>query len=215
MDPKNSQVPQNLLQEFIDMIESAQSESNDLNKKIKFYQRELLTWKSENQRLQLENDKQFRQSVHEMHEQFQNDGQLKALKAEMAELEAQFEAVKEENLALMEDNEEILAKLASQDAELAEKDELQGKMQSMQEELENSQKACEYYQNDVLPEIRTETDKLKVAMTELTKENNNLRNENSALKGSNDDKMKHLENENSRLQQLYDQTLADITSAKR
>ena len=31
----------------------------------------------------------------------------------------------------MEDNEEILAKLASQDAELAEKDELQGKMQSM------------------------------------------------------------------------------------
>ena len=65
------------------------------------------------------------------------------------------------------------------------------------------------------PEIRTETVKLNVAMTELTKENNNLRNENFALKGSNDDKMKHLENENSRLQQLYDQTLSDINSAKR
>lgn len=53
--------------------------------------------------------------------------------------------MKEENLSLAEENEEMLAKLTAQDAEIAEKDELESKMQSMQEELENSQKACEYY----------------------------------------------------------------------
>jgi hypothetical protein len=62
--------------------------------------------------------------------------------------------VKEENLSLAEENEEMLAKLTAQDAEIAEKNELESKMQSMQEELENSQKACEYYQNDLLPEIK-------------------------------------------------------------
>lgn len=96
----------------------------------------------------------------------------------------------------------MLAKLTAQDAEIAEKDELESKMQSMQEELENSQKACEYYQNDLLPELKAQTGKLQVTITELNAVNINLAKENVALKGSNDDKMKHLESENSRLQKL-------------
>lgn len=61
---------------------------------------------------------------------------------------------------VQEENEEMLTKLSTQDKLLIDKEDLIEKLQQQQEEIENSQKALEYYQNDMIPEIKKNTVKL-------------------------------------------------------
>ena len=61
----------------------------------------------------------------------------------------------------------MLTKLSAQDKLLIEKDDLKEKLQQMQEESENSQKALEYYQNDMIPDIKASMERLQVEMDQL------------------------------------------------
>lgn len=72
-------------------------------------------------------------------------------------------------------------------------EELKDRIQSMNEELESSQKACEYYQNDMLPEIKKNTESLRVQMEAMSEMNKKLETENHGLKGSLGNKIKHYE----------------------
>ena len=54
----------------------------------------------------------------------------------------------------------MLVKLTAQDQIAIEKEELDEKYRQLEEEYQNSQKALDYYQNDMIPSIKTNTDKL-------------------------------------------------------
>lgn len=55
---------------------------------------------------------------------------------------------------LQDENEVILTKLSAQDKLLQVHEDAQEKIKALTEENENSQKAIEYYQNDMIPEIK-------------------------------------------------------------
>lgn len=61
---------------------------------------------------------------------------------------------------LQEENEEILAKLAQWNQLEQDRDELARRLEEVQEECENSQKALEYYQTDMIPHIKSNTEVL-------------------------------------------------------
>ena len=68
---------------------------------------------------------------------------------------------------VQEESEEMLTKLSAQDKLLIDKEDRIEKLQQQQEEIENSQKALDYYQNDMIPEIKKNTAKLEVEMEKL------------------------------------------------
>ena len=68
--------------------------------------------------------------------------------------------------------------------------------------------ACEYYQTDMIPEIKKQTEKLRNEMMKLESENSRLLGENNGLKGSLGDSMKYHQSKNEELQKVIaDQTL--------
>ena len=95
----------------------------------------------------------------------------------------------------------MLTKLSAQDKLLIEKENVEEKLQQVNDEFENSQKAIEYYQNDVIPEIQKQMATLKVQMDQCSEENEKLKVENVTLRGSFDDRIKHFETENQALRQ--------------
>ena len=162
-----TEVPQKVLQEVDDLI-------GDLEQRVKFYEKELSNLRQENQQLRLSNDQQFRESIANMNEAYESADQIKQ-ENEMLRIQLQ---------QSQEENDQILAKLAQQDEVINKNEELRSKLESMQEELEASQKACDYYQTDMLPEIRKQTDILGQKILGMEKENQRLIDENKGLQGS-------------------------------
>ena len=80
----------------------------------------------------------------------------------------------------------------------------------MTEELESSQKACDYYQNDMIPNFKKNTEKLREEMIELRQSNTALTSENKSLKGCMDDKQKHYEGKNQWLQAKCEEQKQEI-----
>ena len=115
---------------------------------------------------------------------------------------------------LQEESEEMLTKLSAQDKLLIEKEDLKEKLQQMQEDYENSQKALEYYQNDMIPDIKKNTSRLQVEMDQLQNQNKKLQVENEKLRGSFDDRIKHFERENESLREANAVALRDLEDGR-
>ena len=90
-------------------------------------------------------------------------------------------------LQLQEENEEILAKLAQWNQLEQDRDEIARRLEEIEEEYSNSQKALEYYQTDMIPHIKRNTELLQKEIENLQTQNESLRNENQQLRGNFDD----------------------------
>ena len=62
-------MPREVIEEYVEIIEQTQKENLELNSKVKFFQRELQSAKSEIQSMRLDTDNQYRNSMVEMDQQ--------------------------------------------------------------------------------------------------------------------------------------------------
>lgn len=108
----------------------------------------------------------------------------------------------------------MLTKLSIQDKLLIEKEDNIEKLLQYKEEFENSQKALDYYQNDMIPDIKKNMEKLAVDMAELQNQNEKLKVENEKLRGSFDDRIKHFESQNQILQEANAVAIRDLEDGK-
>jgi predicted S18 family serine protease len=116
---------------------------------------------------------------------------------------------------LTDENEDMLSKLAQQEKIEGDYEELKQKLESVMEELESSQKACEYYQHDMIPDIKRNTEKMHLEMQEQIKRNQVLVAENQGLKGSMNDKLKHFEAENCSLKAELEIATDELEAAEK
>lgn len=117
--------------------------------------------------------------------------------------------------SLTDENEDMLVKLAQQEKLETDFEELKEKLESVMEELESSQKACEYYQHDMIPDIKKNTEKMHLEMQEQIKRNQALLAENQGLKGSMNDKLKHFEAENCSLKAELEIATDELAAAEK
>ena len=92
-DGNQNQLSKALLEEFVDIIEQAAVGEKDLQQKIKFYEKELQSLKSENQQLRLEREKQFRKSIEKLNEDAAHLDIQKQIEAEKEALRQQLQAL--------------------------------------------------------------------------------------------------------------------------
>ena len=117
-----------------------------------------------------ENDVQQRNSIIHMNSKLQ-------LSSETAQLKAQIQQ-------LADENEQMLTKMADYDVLASEKLDLAQQLEQVREELTTQNSAVDYYQSNVIPDIKKHSEKFKAQMEDVIVENNKLRSENEGLKGN-------------------------------
>lgn len=90
----------------------------------------------------------------------------------------------------------MLSKLGKQDGDIQEMAQVRAQLELVQEELAVSQKGCDYYQNNMIPEIKKQFEEARAHAQQLRNENASLMLENRNLKGSTNDQIQHFETEN-------------------
>ena len=101
-------LPQETVQEYIEIINQVETLNDQLSQQIRFYQSELQQMKQELQNMQFENDRQYRESVLVLKSQSVNSSKVEELKRQLSELTEEIKSVRDEN-------EELLQRLTTMD----------------------------------------------------------------------------------------------------
>ena len=83
----------------------------------------------------------------------------------MAHLSQENTCLTQQISQLQEENEQLLKTLMDQNRLEETNQELQAKMAQVQDEYENSQKALEYYQSELIPELKKTVERLQFELT--------------------------------------------------
>lgn len=101
-------LPQETVQEYIEIINQVETLNDQLSQQVRFYQSELQQMKQELQNMQFENDRQYRESVLVLKSQSVNSSKVEELKRQLSELTEEIKSVRDEN-------EELLQRLTTMD----------------------------------------------------------------------------------------------------
>ena len=114
---------------------------------------------------------------------------------------------------IAEENEQLLTKLSDQQNLVQEKQELVDQLDQLREDNEINKQTLEYFNNDMIPTMKSQFVILQQQVIGSNQENHKLHVENGILKGNHEQKIEHYQTQNKILEDKIAQLNAEFKTA--